>query len=530
MDSDHRPPYPFALSSGRVAGHLGGRGAVNSLRSIAPALSALVLVSASVADAEPAGAARPPEAPLADLSVRVSGAAEAVRVGWPLTAAIAVENSGPLAATDVRLTVVPPPAARFPTVGASPRPCRAGEGGWTCDLEDLPAGQGRAVTFTAWATEAGTLDIVATVTASTTDPEPSGDVAVASVTAVGKGCTAIGTPGHDVLEGSARADVLCGLGGNDLLAGGEGADTLVGGPGVDTTSHASAPAGVAVDLASGTSRGEGRDRLLGVEGAIGSVHGDALLGDGGPNALSGGGGSDRLVGVAGADRLLGGPGADYLRGGAGADSVAGGPGPDTCLREGADTEASCEAGRLQAFARAAGLPLRLPSRDPVAVTFHQSLFRSAAALRPLGRPLWNANPEGLRPPPATEGPAYIVMASRGRGTPATSAADIVVPAGSPVLSPVDGRVVGARNYLLYCRYPDAGVVIRPAARPDLRVVVFHLTGLQVRPGDPVFDSFSAIGYPRSFPFPSQANVYVPGHHPHVHVELQRAVPIPLPGC
>ena len=64
--------------------------------------------------------------------------------------------------------------------------------------------------------------------------------------------------------------------------------------------------------------------------------------------------------------------------------------------------------------------LRVPAEEALGITYHESLFGSAAALRPIGRLVRNANP-AFDPPPDTIGPGYVVMVSRDRGTPATSA-------------------------------------------------------------------------------------------------------------
>src|SRR5207237_7612305 len=43
-----------------------------------------------------------------------------------------------------------------------------------------------------------------------------------------------GTPGEEVLTGTAYADTILGFGGNDVLDGGGGDDRLFGGAGIDT--------------------------------------------------------------------------------------------------------------------------------------------------------------------------------------------------------------------------------------------------------------------------------------------------------
>lgn len=168
----------------------------------------------------------------------------------------------------------------------------------------------------------------------------------------------VGTPGADVVAAGRGDDVVRGLGGDDVVCGGPGTDRLVGGPGddrldggrnglqqpapdnppdnvgdtmvggpgddvldpgydavtdagggylADTISYAAAPAGVHVDLATGTATGGAGSDTLVLEAAVrleGTAYDDVLVsGDQG----------DELYGGAGADVLRGGRGRDYLQ-------------------------------------------------------------------------------------------------------------------------------------------------------------------------------------------------------------------------
>jgi hypothetical protein len=182
------------------------------------------------------------------------------------------------------------------------------------------------------------------------------------------------------------------------------------------------------------------------------------------------------------------------------------------------------------FAHAGPLDLFPPARRVVAYTYHQSPFRSALRLQPLGRATTIDNPAFHRRPP-TPGPSYIVMGSRHRGTPATSAADVVLRRRTPVVAPVSGRVVDVTAYRLYCHSFDIRVIIRPDGFPRRRVVLFHVDRLRVHPGDRVEVGTSRIGIPRYFPNSSrQTDQYVGRDVPHVHVEVERRPVRPLPGC
>ncbi len=390
-------------------------------------------------------------------------------------------------------------------------------------------------------------------------------------------CTILGTPGDDVLEGTPGDDVICGLGGNDrlsggagadhliggsgadLLIGGAGADTLDGGPGRDTASFSAAP-GVRASLRTGVATGAGVDTLLDIQVLVGSGRNDVLEGSaaadrieggrgadvieglGGNDVLSGGPGNDRMDGGPGFDTLDGGAGADRIDGGAGEDTIDagpgwsridGGPGVDTCLPAGVHGPVlRCERRwRPVVFATAAGLSLYQPAAQLVRITYHESLFASAIALRPRGHMLINANPRKFRPPPPTRGPGYIVMGPRGRAAPATSASDDVMKPGTPVLAPVTGRVVSVTPYILYCEALDVRVVIRPDARPRFTVVMFHVDDVRVHAGQHVVSSATVIGVPKVFRGSTpQTDTYVAGKYPHVHIEVERNGSQPIPGC
>ena len=174
-----------------------------------------------------------------------------------------------------------------------------------------------------------------------------------------------------------------------------------------------------------------------------------------------------------------------------------------------------------AFARAKGVTLSLPTDDPKLVAFHEASYHDAAELTPIGRLQRNANRSKYSPPKDEDGPRYVVMSSRGRPTPATSAVDVVMPAGTHVRSPVSGVVVQVKPYRLYGKYQDMRVEISVDGHPDVHVVMIHLTHVRVRRGDDVSATLSVIGAPRVFPFRSQVDDYVRGGDPHVHIEIKK---------
>src|SRR5215218_136019 len=143
-----------------------------------------------------------------------------------------------------------------------------------------------------------------------------------------------GTELADQIYGLAGNDTLVGFGGDDVLEGGAGADELFGSGGLDYASYKSSAAGVQImlheDLTGTALRGDAEgDKLMSIEGAIGSAYGDYFYGNGQRNVFHGEGGADFLSGSAGNDRLVGGGGNDQLEGGSGDDELVGGDGTDT---------------------------------------------------------------------------------------------------------------------------------------------------------------------------------------------------------
>ena len=81
---------------------------------------------------------------------------------------------------------------------------------------------------------------------------------------------------------------------------------LDGGDDLDTASYESSPAGVTVDLSTGSASGgdaEG-DSLSNIEDVTGSDHSDTLTGDDSDNILNGLGGDDTLTGGGGDDTFF----------------------------------------------------------------------------------------------------------------------------------------------------------------------------------------------------------------------------------
>jgi hypothetical protein len=176
--------------------------------------------------------------------------------------------------------------------------------------------------------------------------------------------------------------------------------------------------------------------------------------------------------------------------------------------------------RLVPFVRSNEIRLFLPAVHVVCVCYHEASYDDAVRLQPLGHLERDYNRTKFpHDTPDTVGPSYLIMSSRGRSTPATSAVDLVLAVGTPFLAPVDGVVTRVRSYRLYGQYPDVELSIRPEDDPAFRVMMIHVQGVRVRPGDSIVQGVTRLGEPRVLPFSSQSDDYVPSHDPHVHLEI-----------
>jgi Ca2+-binding RTX toxin-like protein len=146
-----------------------------------------------------------------------------------------------------------------------------------------------------------------------------------------------------IAKGGAGRDRLVGAGFPDRFDGGRGPDAIIGKGSSDLLFYTGRPDDLRVTLGDGKRNDGGprdgalRDRLKGIEGALGGDGHDVLVGSGVKNDLFGGAGPDTIRGKAGADNLggqdgrdrsFGGPGGDLFPGDSGKDTNVGGTGPD----------------------------------------------------------------------------------------------------------------------------------------------------------------------------------------------------------
>ncbi|MPZ68708.1 MAG: hypothetical protein GEU71_04175 [Actinobacteria bacterium] len=453
------------------------------------------------------------------LEIVLSPRSHEARTGEAVGIDVTVTNPSSDTATGIEITFEVDGLAAIELEG-----CMEPWAGVSCSLGDIPPTETRSVVLS------GIVAVPGSVTAEGT--VISGEVVStggASIDASGPACTLVGTLAADVLQGTPNADVICaGPGddriearaGNDRVFAGGGSDLILAGWGDDRIDGDGGPdtlvfdqgSGVVVDVATGRSNGGGRKRFASIEVVRGTAGDDFLLGSRSGEILDGRAGHDKIVGRRGPDALIGGSGEDDLSGGPGRDHLDGGTGVDTCLK--GPVFARCERRwRPLALAGAVGLEVFLPGRRIEGVGFHESLFSTAAAM-------------------TSRSDAFFVMSSRGRGTPATSAADVVMRSGAKVLAPVSGKVVSVTPYRLYCgSESDVRILIKPRGRPDIRVMVLHVRDVRVHAGQRLWYAYTVLGTPRSFAsFADQVDRYVPGGHPHVHVEVESPASSPLPGC
>ncbi len=157
-----------------------------------------------------------------------------------------------------------------------------------------------------------------------------------------------------------------------------------------------------------------------------------------------------------------------------------------------------EARSRTVFATVGGLDLHLPGAEVIAYGFHEARAQHLA----------------LQPTDASA----LVMPSRGREGAATSAVDVVLPAGEDVLAPISGRVVKVVDYLLYDEHPDIQIEIVPDGRPDLVMTIFHVSGVTVREGQHVDAGDVIADSARVFQFVAQVEQW--GSGPHVDIRVR----------
>jgi hypothetical protein len=143
------------------------------------------------------------------------------------------------------------------------------------------------------------------------------------------------------------------------------------------------------------------------------------------------------------------------------------------------------------FAALEDVALLLPLLGAEPPVFTEAGSAAALPLAPVGTMVRNGNPQGYAEAlAALDGPDYLVAPPVSGVRPATGLAVLLAAPGTPVAPPVDGVVEQVR------RTEDGGaaeVVIVPAGRADLHVVVGGLDAVAVVPGDAVAAGAGTLG-------------------------------------
>jgi Ca2+-binding RTX toxin-like protein len=124
----------------------------------------------------------------------------------------------------------------------------------------------------------------------------------------------VGGAGNDMIVGNAATNYLYGGEGNDQIWGGAGSDAHIGGNGTDYARYDDANHGnltLRLDAASlNVGAAAVGDTYTGIEGLVGGLGNDVIVGNASNNSLFGGGGADYIDARAGNDTMSGGAGSD----------------------------------------------------------------------------------------------------------------------------------------------------------------------------------------------------------------------------
>ena len=94
---------------------------------------------------------------------------------------------------------------------------------------------------------------------------------------------------------------------------------------------------------------------------------------------------------------------------------------------------------------------------------------------------------------------YLMAGNGGESSSSTAGLDVGAVPGSPVVSPVDGKVTAIKKYSILGRYSDVEVDIRLADDPSLLLLVTHVAGPKVQIGDVLQRGTTTLGSVRGFP-------------------------------
>ena len=175
-----------------------------------------------------------------------------------------------------------------------------------------------------------------------------------------------------------------------------------------------------------------------------------------------------------------------------------------------------------AFARLEERNLLLPvaAKDATIIAYQPVSDERAIPLTPLGQQAnVNAVVKFFRnlftPQPAVQ---YFLL--EGKGDRPTTSALIGAPAGSPVFAPITGVVTRVTEYLLYGKYQDVQIDIRPEKSSGLTVTLILVSDPVVSVGQPVTAGQTILGKVRECPAQLSRQIAKYTHDSGSHVHLQ----------
>jgi murein DD-endopeptidase MepM/ murein hydrolase activator NlpD len=178
-----------------------------------------------------------------------------------------------------------------------------------------------------------------------------------------------------------------------------------------------------------------------------------------------------------------------------------------------------------------GVEVLLPvaQRATTAIAFHPVDNQNAVPFSPVGDRLGGGD-LGQRLADIFAGGGgvqyYLMEGSGEEASASTAGLDVGAVPGSTVVSPVDGKVTGIKEYRILGRHDDVEIQIRLASDPSLQLVVTHIDRPTVEIGDVVQRGTSALGAVRGFPasLDQALSQYTSDTGDHVQLLLLRVTP------
>jgi murein DD-endopeptidase MepM/ murein hydrolase activator NlpD len=182
-------------------------------------------------------------------------------------------------------------------------------------------------------------------------------------------------------------------------------------------------------------------------------------------------------------------------------------------------------------ARVDGIDVLLPVAQEVttAVAFHPVDNTDSVAFTPVGDRLGGGD-LGQKLADIFAGGGgiqyYLMAGDGGDQSASTSGLDIGAVPGSPVISPVDGKVMAMKKYSILGRYDDVEIDIRLAGDPSLLLVVTHIAKPKVQTGDVVQRGTTTLGEVRRLPasLDQSLSQYTSDNGDHVQLVMLRVTP------